>query len=1188
MNVGQEEGTTWLYFDARYRVADGSNVVTIRAKTNLGRLVDPIVGGRRVESREGSDHEEGFDDILITQAGADGQVIFQQRGSSLRLVSLDKLTSAADEGKTIDLNTLGQSSNVADVKLAGADYKLFLHPVNLSISQTGADDARRLRWVICGLVPASHFRREVWTISYSILIVFAFFTALSILSWPFLKLVLIGPKDRLRTADIYFLFFSTLIGLALLTTLGLYGYSYIELGREMDGQLETLAKQVKENFQAEVTASLNQLDGLNRDTDLRGDFSKLSGGTPGSATPNGEKDRAKPKRWYRTGILKNSSVPPAYRSYPYFDTAVWIDEKGRQRLKWTVESYQPQFIDVSDRPYFTNLKAEHYRHFDCHDFWLDPIVSKTTGRNEVEISKWKTGDGAEDVVLPCEARSLAPTDGRSHWVSAFDTRLLSLMQPVLPAGFGFCVIDEEGRVLFHSDEAHHLGENFFEESDNDHSLRSAVIDRREMPLDVNYLGRGHRLFATPLKSFPGWTLITFRDKQVLRTAFLELLTLSSLLFLGYCLVILIFLSVFYLVNLNTSERRAWLWPSSRRTLSYYVSVLILLGLSAVSAVMYNRGGPRSVIAVGVISFVGLYLFFLNLRFGKYGRAWRGLKESGLWGRTYSARKMFYRYDLGYVLNIVLLFLLIAIIPAAAFFKFAYEVEMKLFVKHGQITVAKGLAERDERIRAQYVSRWGNDDRSFRETFTANRLKLDWDIYDGFFFGTTRRQDDDGTPVGAQAQDAGQGKRWTLIDFLASFNDFMPLYNSTSIERLGLRKGAFADGSYDWVETPAGIELHINDGGPNNLRSPWKALVTKVPPFDWPGRPWWMVFLLACIPFYLWVGLMVRKIFLLNLHRPTSYSFETLQARTVGGNLFVILEPPFTQSRRLDGEKFHYLSLRDMSESSGWAEAFDYGALRGADKIVAVDHFEHMADDPEANRRKAHFLEELLRRGHRVFVISTIDPSRYSFADGAGSGAAAPDGVRSCEEFDRWSGLVSNFFTVYAEDQGEAESFVREVTEERQRLLDEGRRAGKSRDEIDNLLAALKEECSPRVPLQRLGSAILHQPKFVNLTREHLIGRVKNPADELTIHIVGKYVGYEDSYKSLNEALYHGGFPHRLKVNIKWIEAEALGIGYVRSQIRDGAGINDIVACRTMPSSRAPMARITSGSAWGRNAPNSRI
>src|SRR6059036_179262 len=39
--------------------------------------------------------------------------------------------------------------------------------------------------------------------------------------------------------------------------------------------------------------------------------------------------------------------------------------------------------------------------------------------------------------------------------------------------------------------------------------------------------------------------------------------------------------------------------------------------------------------------------------------------------------------------------------------------------------------------------------------------------------------------------------------------------------------------------------------------------------------------------------------------------------------------------------------------------------------------------------------------------------------------------------------------------------------------------------------------------------------------EDLVARIKNPQDELTIHVVGKYVGYEDSYKSLNEALYHG-------------------------------------------------------------------
>ncbi|HEV3140196.1 MAG TPA: CTP synthase [Vicinamibacterales bacterium] len=78
-------------------------------------------------------------------------------------------------------------------------------------------------------------------------------------------------------------------------------------------------------------------------------------------------------------------------------------------------------------------------------------------------------------------------------------------------------------------------------------------------------------------------------------------------------------------------------------------------------------------------------------------------------------------------------------------------------------------------------------------------------------------------------------------------------------------------------------------------------------------------------------------------------------------------------------------------------------------------------------------------------------------------------------------------------------------------------------------------------LDRIVLKYLHLPQTERRMQswEDLVGRIKNPVDDITIHVVGKYVGYEDSYKSLNEALYHGGFPHRVKVNIKWIEAEAL-------------------------------------------------
>jgi CTP synthase len=55
----------------------------------------------------------------------------------------------------------------------------------------------------------------------------------------------------------------------------------------------------------------------------------------------------------------------------------------------------------------------------------------------------------------------------------------------------------------------------------------------------------------------------------------------------------------------------------------------------------------------------------------------------------------------------------------------------------------------------------------------------------------------------------------------------------------------------------------------------------------------------------------------------------------------------------------------------------------------------------------------------------------------------------------------------------------------------------------------------------------------------LVEGIHNPVGEVTVGIVGKYVEYEDSYKSLNEALLHGGLPQRLAVNLKWIESEGL-------------------------------------------------
>ncbi|HEU4650386.1 MAG TPA: CTP synthase, partial [Croceibacterium sp.] len=53
----------------------------------------------------------------------------------------------------------------------------------------------------------------------------------------------------------------------------------------------------------------------------------------------------------------------------------------------------------------------------------------------------------------------------------------------------------------------------------------------------------------------------------------------------------------------------------------------------------------------------------------------------------------------------------------------------------------------------------------------------------------------------------------------------------------------------------------------------------------------------------------------------------------------------------------------------------------------------------------------------------------------------------------------------------------------------------------------------------------------------IVDRYENPEGEVTVAVVGKYVGLPDAYKSLNEALVHGGMANRVRVNIRWIDAE---------------------------------------------------
>jgi CTP synthase len=117
--------------------------------------------------------------------------------------------------------------------------------------------------------------------------------------------------------------------------------------------------------------------------------------------------------------------------------------------------------------------------------------------------------------------------------------------------------------------------------------------------------------------------------------------------------------------------------------------------------------------------------------------------------------------------------------------------------------------------------------------------------------------------------------------------------------------------------------------------------------------------------------------------------------------------------------------------------------------------------------------------------------------------------------------------------------------------------------VDAVVTAKDVECIYEVPL------VFHKEglddKIVELLKiwtraprleewSELVGKIQNAKDSVTIAIVGKYVDLTESYKSLNEALYHGGAANDCKVNLVFVDSEKIEDGTCREMLADVDGV----------------------------------
>ena len=93
-------------------------------------------------------------------------------------------------------------------------------------------------------------------------------------------------------------------------------------------------------------------------------------------------------------------------------------------------------------------------------------------------------------------------------------------------------------------------------------------------------------------------------------------------------------------------------------------------------------------------------------------------------------------------------------------------------------------------------------------------------------------------------------------------------------------------------------------------------------------------------------------------------------------------------------------------------------------------------------------------------------------------------------------------------------------------------------DVDNIYAVPEAYQAGGLDTEVLDAFGIESPPAPDLVTWHLINeRIRNPEGDVTIAIVGKYTGMKDAYKSLIEALSHGGISNKVKVNLDWIESE---------------------------------------------------
>jgi hypothetical protein len=487
---------------------DQGSLVFAEVKKNMrGKSVDYVIYVFAKDFFDPLKRPDVFDEFIVLEErnkknGSDNpgtgcSVLYHTFPGDIRI-------SGADEFKSFKNGI--ESGCFKEVTISNENYKLFLQAVKLSNRSSGG------KWYVGGLINEKKFTRETRELKAGTIIPFLITFFLFILAIPMVKLYLMSKFEQLDNKDVILNTLSITFGTILLILLSLFFQQKASDTINVEETLDALAQKIKTNFTIELQKAFKQLEKY--DCDVKKLRFKAGDNVKNLLSePNFEKPVSLEVE-EGFGSISSPSI------YNLFKVVFWMDSTGQQILQFFTRNYFGTLSKLGHRKYFQDAGNWRLPGFPHLTFMMESITSVTSGEKLAAISMRSDLHLKNNDKNPGESNEI---------VAAMTTQLTSLIDTILPVGYGFCIIDAAGDVWFHSDSERNLQENFIDEVEKDKELLSAIYGNHSKFIDLDYQSRGHKCFVMPLTNIPLY-IVAFHNMAYTNSvqAYIILYTLAFL------------------------------------------------------------------------------------------------------------------------------------------------------------------------------------------------------------------------------------------------------------------------------------------------------------------------------------------------------------------------------------------------------------------------------------------------------------------------------------------------------------------------------------------------------------------------------------------------------------------------------------------------------------------------------------